>query len=181
MPKKPPSDRTRAAGVPPNPRHRRERPPTTQKCETNPIPAYPVSRCPLFLRNEPNWPHHHHPPTQKYETNPISGQPDERLKTGDWRLKTAFKKRTQFTPTPPSRRPLFLQNEPNSSTPSVSLPPISAKRTQLPPPSCLVPIAYCLYFAKRTQLPPAPHRLFDFLLSRGQQPAPLLPIVGKYA
>ena len=43
-----------------------------QKCETNPI-----SSC-----GQP----------QLCETNPISGQPDERLKTIDWRLKTAFNK-----------------------------------------------------------------------------------------
>ena len=72
MPKKPPLDRARTKGVhplinphfhcrmhPADPKMRNEpnlSPPSPELCETNPIPAYQVSRQPRFLRNEPNSP-----------------------------------------------------------------------------------------------------------------------------
>ncbi len=146
MPNQPPSDRTRAKGVPPlyltltevgdirqHPKMRNEpnlppdnfplppvyakrtqfRPPTTrpkiQIRETNPISAYPASRCPLFLRNEPNLPPRHHRPTpQMRKTNPISASP------------------------PPSADPK-MRNEPNLPHRQLRTATFSAKRTQFPP------------------------------------------------
>ena len=110
MPNKPPSDRTRAAGVPPthltpgtvgapsdhpkNTKRTQSATPTTKKCETNPIPP---------------------------GKQPIANS-----------QKLLFTKRTQFThtatcPTPKKR------NEPNFSLPSIPPPPIYAKRTQSQP------------------------------------------------
>ncbi len=123
--------------------------PTIQICETNPIPAYQVSRQPRFLRNEPNFTS---PTTKICETNPIFTQPSPNYAKRTqfpyrWRLagfpRPKYAKPTQFHK---AHNPK-MRNEPNSHTPSVPLPPISAKRTQFDPPSSL-------YFTKRIQFPP---------------------------
>ncbi len=72
------------------------------------------------MRNEPNF-----------------GPPDERLKTGDWRLKTAFKKQTQFYP------------------PYCLVPPLCETNPIYRPTTPLSTICYLLFLTKRTQFQPA--------------------------
>jgi hypothetical protein len=82
---------SQAAGLPPmiNLGLSAEDAPHTQKCETNPISTYQVSRQPRFLRNEPNLTPRRTCGGKKNETNPIYPTPTIR------RPKNA--KRTQFT------------------------------------------------------------------------------------
>ncbi len=66
LPQQPPSPTPKMQNKPnlsPH-RHPGDRP-TTQKCETNPIPAYQVSHRPLFMRNKPNLPQQPPSPTPK--------------------------------------------------------------------------------------------------------------------
>ena len=116
--------------------------PPTQICKTNPI-------CP----------HSHPVPCEKCKTNPIYPAPDPG--------QTPATPNMRNEPNLIHPRVSITRNEPNSRIPGVPPSPISAKRTQFTPTP-----AWPTIQKYETNPISAPRGIFDFLLSRGQQPAP---------
>ncbi len=103
----------------------------TRKCKTNPIPAYQVSRQPLFQRNEPKS-HRPYDTIMQNEPNPRRGQAQSGetnpIPPGYYAKRTQFQprrnlwktKKHETNPIPAyqvSCHPIFTRNEPNSHRP----------------------------------------------------------------